>query len=94
MGQVMDEFLALTFGNLAASVHTFRILTNRGLVSPNEVENFFRDVAETMRDGSPKAAESFENRFQEQFAELRQIAQVRWIGTGHPDPEKGPSGRA
>jgi hypothetical protein len=92
-GMSHEPAYALALGALASSIHTFRILVNRGLVSPNEVEGLYSSISESMQDASPQMAEFFENRFQEQFAELRQIASQRWVGKGHPDPEPSPSGR-
>ena len=88
-----DPAYALSLAALAAGIHSFRTLVNRGLASPNEVEAFYSSVAETLQDSSPPMAEFFENRFQQQFAELRQLAAERWIGKGQPDPEPSPSGR-
>ena len=84
---------ALSLGALAAGIHSFLTLVNRGLASPNEVETFYTSVAEVVRDASPQMGEFFENRFQEQFAEMRQVAAARWVGKGQPDPEPDPSGQ-
>lgn len=91
----MDEnpAFALALGGLAAGIHSFRTLVNRGLASPNEVEMFYTEVAEAVQFGSPKMADYFESRFQEQFAEMRQVSSERWVGKGRPDPEPDPSGQ-
>lgn len=95
MEQVIDDnpAFALSLGALAAGIHAFRTLVNRGLASPNEVEMFYTEIAEAVHTASPEMAEFFENRFQEVFAEMRQGAAERWAGKGRPDPEPSPSGR-
>jgi hypothetical protein len=76
----MDKFYGLAMGNLWASVHTLRILVNRGLVSPDEVDEVYGSLIEGLQSGDPKFAALFESKLEGIFAEMRGYAQKLWKG--------------
>lgn len=75
-----DE-MAVAFAGLSASLHTVRIMANRGLVSPAEVETICSAILETLESlGSPQLVASMTARCDPTFADLRRAAAERWIG--------------
>ena len=83
----MEQAYGLAFGGLFASVHTIRILANRGLVSPNEVENIDSRIMEGVGMGGEDFQAQIEVALGGVFAEIRQYSKERWVG-GENDPEK------
>ena len=77
---------ALAIGALWGSVHILRALVNRGLISPNEVDEIYGSMLEGIQQGDPSLAASLEAKLEGVFAELRQWAGERWIGRGETDP--------
>jgi hypothetical protein len=84
----MNDEKAVAFAALAASLQTFRVLVNRGLVSPNEVEVTYSSITQAVRNASDEMRALVESALATPFAEYRQVAKERWIGRGNPDPEK------
>jgi hypothetical protein len=76
----MDKLYGIAIGNLWASVHTLRILINRGLVSPEEVDEVYGSLIEGLQSGDPEFAALFESKLEGIFAEMRSYAQKLWKG--------------
>ena len=68
---------------LTAAVHLIRVLVNRGLLSPNEVENIYNATIETI---PAEEADYVRDQFDPIFVEIRDEAQKQWAG--HDDPER------
>jgi hypothetical protein len=79
------ETSGVGLGALWGSVHLLRVMVNRGLVSPNEVDTIFHGVMEGLNFGGEPNPE-VEAGMEKAFAELRQWAKERWVG-GPNDPE-------
>ena len=77
---------AIAFGALWAVVHLMRAMVNRGLVSPNEVDEIYSSLIEGVQSGDPAVAALLEARLEAVFAEMRQWADERWIGKGQTNP--------
>jgi len=90
MEPLVNDEQALGFAALAAALQTFRVLVNRGLVSPNEVEVTYDSILQAVRNASPKMQGVTEAALATPFAEYRQVAKERWVGRDKPDPEKLP----
>lgn len=82
-----DDNTTLAMAAMAGVVHLTRILANRGLVSPNEVESIYSGIVEISQTGSAEVASAVETALGVPFVELRQTAAERWIGKGQTDPE-------
>jgi hypothetical protein len=91
MVEGVQNATALASGGLIVALHTVRVLANRGLISPNEVETIYTAMTETIeRLGSPALESNSTVNIGPMFAEIRQCAEERWIGKGEPDPEPRP----
>lgn len=73
-------------------IHLLRVMVNRGLVSPNEVETIYEGMREGFDTGDPAVAEIADAHLQPAFADLRRTAKEKWIGGNH-DPETRDGGR-
>lgn len=82
----MQQPSGVALGALWGMVHLLRVMVNRGLVSPNEVDTIFHGVMEGLNFGQLPANSRVESGMEEAFAELRQWAKDRWVGGPH-DPE-------
>lgn len=83
----MDNSEALGVATLWASVHMLRVLVNRGLVSPNEVDQIYGSILEGLHQGEPTFAATFETQLDPLFSELSQWSERLWIGRGQSNPE-------
>lgn len=81
-----QELFAVAFAGLWSSAHTARIMTNRGLVSPSEVDEIYGSIVEALQHGGEEFAAKMTARLDGSFAEMRQTAQRVWIGKGKTDP--------
>lgn len=70
-----------------ASVHIVRILVNRGLLSPNEVETIYGSMIEGFSYGGREIAAQMGSAVEPSFADFCQEAKKRWIGRENGDPE-------
>jgi hypothetical protein len=78
---------ATSMAGLWSSLHILRIMANRGLVSPNEVETVNDSITEAMETlAPPDMAASLSEKISPVLAEVRQIASERWIGKGQTNP--------
>lgn len=74
----------------ATGLHTLRIMANRGLVSPGEVEEVADaltahlqvDDDDPRREAFDQLSANIEGLFAPVLAEIRQTAAERWIGKG------------
>ena len=82
----MENEDAIALAALWTSIHNLRILVNRGLASPNEVNEVYGSLVEALQGGDPKFAAMMEQRLEGPFAELRQWAEKLWIGRGKTNP--------
>lgn len=79
---------AIGFAALSSSLNILRILANRGLVSPGEVETIYTEVMEVVeRYGSEGLQSNNAVNIGGIFVELRETAKKRWIGQGKTDPK-------
>jgi hypothetical protein len=66
---------ALAFAALWASIHNTRILVNRGLASPADVEEVYGSILEAIDTlGSERLQASARKRYDQAFVELREYA--------------------
>lgn len=77
---------AVGMAALWGTVHLVRVMVNRGLVSPNEVETIYQGMMEGFELAGEGFATKMESFLEQPFAEIRQWAKDRWIG-GPNDPE-------
>lgn len=67
--------------------HLLRAMVNRGLVSPNELDEIHGSMIEGIQGMSdPEFAAKFEGNLEKPFLEMRATALERWIGKGLTDP--------
>src|SRR3546814_12623065 len=84
----MDEIAALALMGISAGVNSLRLMANRGLVSPKEVEEYAESITShlSVADDDPKKAAfdqlsaTVEALLSPVLAEIRQCAPTRWIG--------------
>src|SRR3546814_15866604 len=89
----MDEIAALALMGISAGVNSLRLMANRGLVSPKEVEEYAESITSHLSvadDDQKKAAfdqlsATVEALLSPVLAEIRQFAPDRWIGRGQED---------
>ena len=67
---------------LTAALHLIRILANRGLLSPNEVENIYSATIDVI---SKDDVDFVQGQLDPIFVEIRETAKERW--SGHEDTE-------
>ena len=67
----MDAGHGLAMGALWASVHIVRILVNRGLVGPAELDEIYGSLIEGLQSGDAGFAAVFEQQLGSVFAEMR-----------------------
>ena len=67
---------------LTAVLHLIRVLADRGLLSPNEIENLYAATIDVVAE---QDADYVQKQLDPIFVEIRQHAQARW--SGHNDPE-------
>ena len=72
--------------SLWAAVHNLRILVNRGLASPNEVDEVYSSIVEALQQGDPQFAARSEQALGQAFAELRRWADKLWVGKDQTNP--------
>ena len=77
---------ALSIASLWASQHILRIMVNRGLVSPNEVDEVHGSILEAMEMADPAFATTVTGPLEAAFVELKQTAESLWIGKGKTNP--------
>lgn len=76
---------ALGAAGLSVGMHILRIMSNRGDLSPNEVESIFSTLMETVdRLGSDALQGNAGANISGLMAEIRQNAKARWKGEGNP----------
>lgn len=61
-------------------------MVNRGLISPNEVDEAFSSIVEALESGDPAFAALVQSRLQQPFADMRDWADKLWIGKGQSNP--------
>lgn len=76
----------LGFASFWAICHLLRIMVNRGLVSPNEVDEIYGSLIEGVQGVDPEFAVTLEERLTPLFAEMKKWAEERWIGKGKTNP--------
>lgn len=87
MGDAMNDTQAISMAALWSSIHMLRIMTNRGFVSPAEVETVYSSIVESFETfGSPELAAKTTARLDGIMCEIREYANDRWIGKGQSDP--------
>lgn len=59
---------------LWASIHNLRILVNRGMVMPNEVEDFAGAVFEGLQQGNAAEAAIWEAELERLFVDMKAVA--------------------
>src|SRR3546814_18572057 len=92
----MDEIAALALMGISAGVNSLRLMANRGLVSPKEVEEYAESITShiSVADDDPKKAAfdqlsaTVEALLSPVLAEIRQCAHARWIGRGKERSEE------
>ena len=77
---------AMATASLWAAVHNLRILVNRGLASPNEVDEVYSSIVEALQHGDPQFAADSERALGLAFADLKQWAEKLWIGKDQTNP--------
>jgi hypothetical protein len=70
----------LAMGALWASIHNLRIMVNRGLVSPREVDEVASALFEGLQVGDQEEAAILEVDLTPVFAEMREFAKQAWLG--------------
>jgi len=83
-----DALAAMALAGLSSGIHAMRLMASRGLVSPQEVEeyadsilnHFTVDKSDPSHEHLAQLRERFEMRLAPAFAELRQFAKEHWIG--------------
>jgi hypothetical protein len=71
---VMDDSEALALAALWGSIHNLRVLVNRGLAAPGDVDTFAEAVFEGIREGSSMTSSVWEQQLSPLFAEMRSMA--------------------
>src|SRR3546814_2218595 len=92
----MDGIAALALMGISAGVNSLRLMANRGLVSPKEVEEYAESITShlSVADDDPKKAAfdqlsaTVEALLSPVLAEIRQCAHERWIGRGKERSEE------
>lgn len=74
----MDDVEALALAALWGGIHNLRVLVNRGLVSPSEVDDFASAVFEGVQQGSANTAAIWETALSPAFAEIKEGADKSW----------------
>src|SRR3546814_3217167 len=82
------QCVALALMGISAGVNSLRLMANRGLVSPKEVEEYAESITShlSVADDDPKKAAfdqlsaTVEALLSPVLAEIRQCAHERWIG--------------
>ena len=82
----LDRAEALATASLWASVHNLRILVNRGLASPNEVDEIYGSIIEAIQNGDADFAVRTEAALQGVFVDLKAYAEKLWMGKGQTNP--------
>lgn len=82
----MDDGVAVAMAAIATVGHLTRMLANRGLLSPNEVDEIFSSIVEAAQAGSAEMATLIETKLAPAYAAVRETAKERWIGKGQTDP--------
>lgn len=83
----MNIELTAAMAGLRASIHLLRIMANRGLLSPNEVETVYSSMMECFEaHDHQEFAASLTSNLDPVIAEIRETAQQRWIGKGETNP--------
>src|SRR3546814_4841597 len=91
----MDEIAALALMGISAGVNSLRLMANRGLVSPKEVEEYAESITShlSVADDDPKKAAfdqlsaTVEALLSPFLAVIRHCAHDRWIGGGKEEGE-------
>ena len=67
--------------------HLLRAMVNRGLVSPNELDEIHGSMIEGIQGmGDPALAARIEGHLENPILEMRATALERWVGKGQTDP--------
>ena len=82
----MEDAEALALAALWGAIHNLRILVNRGLVSPREVDDFASAVFEGVQQGSANTAAIWETALSPAFAEIKKGADKSWKLRPQSDP--------
>lgn len=72
----MDDTEALALAALWGSIHNLRVLVNKGLAAPTDVDTFAEAVFEGMREGSPESSSVWEQQLSPLFGEIRSAAEA------------------
>lgn len=73
--EIMDDSEALALAALWGSIHNLRVLVNKGLAAPADVDTFAEAVFEGMREGSSETSSIWEQQLSPLFAEMRSAAE-------------------
>jgi len=71
---------------LWGAIHNLRFMINRGLISPNEVEEFAGSIFEGLQSGDENVAAHLEAQLTPMFAEMKEWAVKLWIGREESNP--------
>ena len=72
----MDDSEALALAALWGSIHNLRLLVNKGLATPADVDIFAEAVFEGMREGSLETSSVWERQLSPLFAEMKSAAEA------------------
>ena len=82
----MNDAEALALAALWGAIHNLRVMVNRGLVSPSEVDDFASAVFEGVQQGSANTAAVWETALSPAFAEIKGGADKSWRLRPQNDP--------
>lgn len=88
LASVIRDTAAVGSAALLTSLHILRVLANRGLVSPGEVDTIYEAVtgAMEMLGTEDMQLNNFVN-VSGMFVEIQQSANEHWIGKGKTNPK-------
>ena len=85
---LMEDAEALALAALWGTIHNLRVLVNRGLVSPTEVDDFASAVFEGVQQGSVTKAAIWETALSPALADLKEVSYKLWSGDGQTNPRQ------
>ena len=77
---MVSNFDSFTFGmaGIHLGIHNMLTLAERGLISPEDVDQAFDGVTETLENLQPDLRAKVLHRLEPQFANIKQIAAESW----------------
>ncbi|BBE34638.1 hypothetical protein [Sphingosinicella microcystinivorans] len=73
-----DHSFPLAMAAIHMSLHSLRILAQRGLVSPEDADESLDGVFETLENLEPERLVVVQRHLDPLFAEIKQIASAKW----------------